>query len=41
MDDGKLNFRTLDGREGLKEHAPFDCIHIGGAVKEIPRKVME
>ena len=40
VDDGIIVFKNIDGREGLKEYAPYDCIHIGGAVKEIPRKIM-
>jgi len=39
INDGKVIFKTLDGRNGLFEHAPYDCIHIGAAVKEIPRKL--
>ena len=30
----------MDGRDGLEEHAPFDCIHVGAAVEQIPRKLM-
>ncbi len=28
-----------DGRKGLEEHAPFDIIHIGGAVSIIPQEI--
>ncbi len=41
MDDGNLIYKTLDGRNGLAEHAPYDCIHIGAAVKEIPRNILQ
>ncbi len=33
MDDGNLIYKTCDGREGLEEHGPYDCIHVGAAVK--------
>ena len=39
VEDGKVIFKTQDGRLGNHEHAPYDCIHIGAAVKEIPRKL--
>ena len=28
-----------DGRKGLEEYAPFDIIHIGGAVNAIPAEI--
>jgi len=40
LDSGLVNFKVCDGREGLKEFAPYDCIHIGAAVKEFPRDVL-
>lgn len=29
-----------DGRKGLNEHAPYDVIHIGGAVSSIPPEIL-
>ena len=26
---GKIVFLTKDGRKGLPEYAPYDCIHVG------------
>jgi len=40
LNDGNLIIRTSDGRLGLPEHAPYDCIHVGAAVDELPRKLI-
>lgn len=28
-----------DGRNGFKENAPYDAIHVGAAAEEIPHEV--
>jgi len=33
-------FVVGDGRKGLPEHAPFDCIHVGAASPHEPRELM-
>jgi protein-L-isoaspartate(D-aspartate) O-methyltransferase len=30
-----------DGRKGLLEHAPYDCIHVGAAAPEIPQALLD
>ena len=35
-----LNNTTKDVKEGLKEYAPYDCIHVGCTVEKIPRKLI-
>jgi len=35
----RITFVTQDGRKGLPEHAPFDVIHIGGAMPFIPKEI--
>ena len=29
-----------DGRKGIKQHAPFDVIHIGGAINTMPAEIL-
>ena len=41
LDDGRIILQTGNGFNGLPQYAPFDCIHIGAFVKEIPRKLLE
>jgi protein-L-isoaspartate(D-aspartate) O-methyltransferase len=36
IDQGKIEFIVSDGREGLPQHAPFDIMFIGGAVRDVP-----
>ena len=40
LQKGKINMIHGDGKNGLKQFAPFDCIHVGAAVDEIPRNLM-
>ena len=30
-----------DGRKGLKEHGPYDVIHIGGAIEEVSQEILD
>jgi protein-L-isoaspartate O-methyltransferase len=30
-----------DGRDGLPEHGPYDCIHAGAAFPEMPRHILQ
>jgi len=41
LNDGKIVMTTGDGRDGLKEYAPYDVIHVGAAVERLPRHLME
>jgi protein-L-isoaspartate O-methyltransferase len=34
-------FVVGDGREGIPESAPFDCIHVGAASPDDPRQLMQ
>ncbi len=36
-EDGRIIFKEGDGRNGLKEFAPYDAIMFGGSVKKFPR----
>lgn len=30
-----------DGRSGLKENGPYDVIHVGGAVEEVSKELLD
>ncbi len=36
-EDGRIIFKEGDGRNGLKEFAPYDAIMFGGSLKKFPR----
>lgn len=40
LDSGKVILIEGDGRQGSKEHAPFDCIHVGAAAPETPQELV-
>uniref|UniRef100_A0A182IXW7 protein-L-isoaspartate(D-aspartate) O-methyltransferase n=1 Tax=Anopheles atroparvus TaxID=41427 RepID=A0A182IXW7_ANOAO len=40
IDTGKVILVEGDGRQGCKEHAPFDCIHVGAAAPETPQELI-
>jgi protein-L-isoaspartate O-methyltransferase len=31
----------MDGRKGLPSEAPFDVIHVGGAIEKIPIELLD
>ena len=33
LSEGKIKFLLRDGRKGLPEYAPYDCIHVGAGNK--------
>ncbi|KAI9028696.1 protein-L-isoaspartate O-methyltransferase [Hyaloraphidium curvatum] len=39
--DGRLKFFVGDGRQGWKDGAPFDAIHVGAAAPQIPKALIE
>ncbi|XP_040172444.1 protein-L-isoaspartate(D-aspartate) O-methyltransferase isoform X1 [Anopheles arabiensis] len=41
IDTGKIVLIEGDGRQGCKDHAPYDCIHVGAAAPEIPQQLVE
>ena len=41
LDDGRIILQTGNGFNGLPQYAPFDCIHIGAFVEEIPRELLK
>ncbi len=41
IDDGRVIFKSQDGKKGLREYAPYDCIHVGVTVQKIPRELMK
>ncbi|XP_058817716.1 protein-L-isoaspartate(D-aspartate) O-methyltransferase [Topomyia yanbarensis] len=40
IDSGKIILVEGDGRLGYKEHAPYDCIHVGAAAPETPQELI-
>ena len=36
LDEQKIVIKEGDGRLGLAEFGPFDCIHVGAAASEMP-----
>ena len=38
---GNVEFVCGDGREGLAESGPFDCIHVGAASEKVPQTLLE
>lgn len=40
IDTGKVILVEGDGRQGYKEHAPYDCIHVGAAAPETPQELI-
>ncbi|MCD6471162.1 protein-L-isoaspartate O-methyltransferase [bacterium] len=41
VSSGRAVFICGDGSKGLKEHAPFDVIHVGAAAASIPRPLLK
>ena len=39
VDDGRIRMVVGDGRKGYPEFAPYDIIHVGGAIPEVPEDV--
>lgn len=40
LDTGKIILVEGDGREGCKEYAPYDCIHVGAAASSTPQELI-
>ncbi|CEO96581.1 hypothetical protein PBRA_005190 [Plasmodiophora brassicae] len=38
--DGLVEFVVGDGRLGMKDKAPFDCIHVGAAAPTVPHELI-
>jgi protein-L-isoaspartate(D-aspartate) O-methyltransferase len=41
VDSGRIKFVCKEGREGHKEGAPYHIIHVGAAVEEIPKMLID
>ncbi|XP_058063933.1 protein-L-isoaspartate(D-aspartate) O-methyltransferase-like [Anopheles bellator] len=41
IDTGKVILIEGDGRKGCKDHAPYDCIHVGAAAPETPEELIK
>ena len=41
LDSGKVILIEGDGREGYKELAPYDCIHVGAAADKLPQPLID
>ena len=40
LDDGRVILRQTDSQEaGLKQYAPYDCIHVGVTLNKLPREL--
>ncbi|KAL1462729.1 hypothetical protein WDU94_014542 [Cyamophila willieti] len=39
--DGRIKFILGDGRKGYAEEAPYDIIHVGGSIEDIPEGLMD
>jgi protein-L-isoaspartate(D-aspartate) O-methyltransferase len=40
LKEGRVKLIESDGRNGCLEEAPFDCIHVGAAADDVPKKVI-
>lgn len=40
IDTGKVILVEGDGRQGYKQHAPYDCIHVGAAAPSTPQELI-
>lgn len=40
LDTGKVILIEGDGRQGCKDHAPYDAIHVGAAAPETPQELI-
>lgn len=41
LDSGRVKLVHSDGRIGLKDHAPFDVIHVGASAEGLPQALVE
>ena len=41
IDNNNIVFVNKDGRNGLADQGPFDVIHVGGAVENVPKEFTE
>ena len=41
LDSKRIELILGDGRKGLKERAPFNCIHVGAAAERPPNELLE
>ena len=41
LESGKIQVIHGDGRQGLPEEGPYDCIHVGAASQKIPGRLVE
>ena len=41
LEQGRIVFASIDGRQGWSDHAPYDVIHVGAAVESLPKEFLE
>jgi len=41
LSSGQIRFEVANGALGLKKNAPYDCIHVGVAVPEVPASLLD
>ena len=41
LDNKTIELYLGDGRKGLKERAPFNCIHVGAAAEKAPQELLD
>jgi protein-L-isoaspartate(D-aspartate) O-methyltransferase len=41
LEDGKIILKEGDGREGVTDYAPYNCIHVGAASEKVPKALVD
>ena len=41
ISEGSVVIQKRDGWEGMPEYAPFDVIHVGASVKQVPEPLLD
>ena len=41
LDDGRIEIIHGDGRNGYKDAAPYDIIHVGAAAAKVPKALLD
>jgi protein-L-isoaspartate(D-aspartate) O-methyltransferase len=41
VDEGKIILKEGDGREGVIDYAPYNCIHVGAASEKVPKALVD
>jgi protein-L-isoaspartate(D-aspartate) O-methyltransferase len=41
IDGGKIILKEGDGRKGVEEFSPYNCIHVGAASEKVPKALVD